>query len=193
MQDQDGTLTGKAGAVVTVREPFLATDACRLQTDWNAYVCGAGSAPTPTYASFTARVAVGAVSPIKPLTLRHWDGVTQSLMGPSPTSPEMHTNLIANRLYRVGFNGGVSALPRETQYILRNGVNQTLTLEVPVPNNSFRVQRHSKVLEPARTKSALQAMSTSGYYYDSAKKVVTLRLVAGTKTWEELRIRRTDM
>lgn len=193
VQDRDGTLTGEAGAVVTVREPFLATDACRLRTDWNAYVCGTGSAPTPIYASFTARVTMGAASPIKPLTLRRWDGVTQSLMGPSPTSPEMHTNLIANRLYRVGFDGGVSALPKETQYILRNGVNQTLMVEVPVPNSSFRVQRHSKVLEPARSMTALKAMTSSGYYYDSATKVVTLRLVAGTNIWEELRIRRTDM
>ncbi len=193
MQDQDGTLTGKAGAVVTVREPFLATDACNLQTDWNAYVCGAGSAPTPTYASFTARVTVGASSPVKPLTLRRWDGVTQSLVGPSPTSPEMHTNLIANRTYRVDYDGAASELPRETQYVLRNGVRRALLLEVAVPNNSFRVQRYAKVLEPARSMSALKAMNASGYYYNPSKKIVTLRLVAGTSDWEELRIRRTDM
>ncbi len=195
--DEDGTLTGTAGAVVTVREPFLTDDSCALQSAWNAYVCGDGIAgnggPAPIYASFTAKVKIGDVSPVKPLLLQRMDGITQRLVGTFPDKREVHTNLIADRLYRVAMNGGAAALPKESEWILRNGVNHTLSLEVPVPNSSFRVERYAQVLEPAPSKEALQVMPTSSYYYDSAAQVVTLRLVAGTKTWEALRIERTDM
>lgn len=90
------------------------------------------------------------------------------------------------------YNGAASEQPTETQYVLRDGVRRTLLLEVAVPNNSFRVQRFAKVLESARSMSALKAMTASGYYYNPSTKIVTLRLVAGTNDWEELRIRRTD-
>jgi len=93
----------------------------------------------------------------------------------------------------VEMNGGAAALPKETMYVLRNSENRTLMLDVPVPNSSFRVERYGSVRTPATSREALEAMTTSGYYYDAAAKVVTLRLVAGSNSWEELRIERTDI
>lgn len=37
--DQDGSLTGQAGAYVTVNDPFMAGAGCSLRSAWNAYVC----------------------------------------------------------------------------------------------------------------------------------------------------------
>lgn len=65
-------------------------------------------------------------------------------------------------------------------------------VDVPVPSGSFRVERYGSVRTSATSKEALQTMTSSGYYYDSAK-IATLRLVVGTNTWEELRIERTEV
>ena len=198
VRDEDGTLTGTTGAVVTTKEPFLTTDACRLREAWNAYSCGdnpdkPGVAAAP-YASFLAEITMGSdLSSFKPLHVRRGDGVAQRLVGTYPDADSAHTNLVANRDYATEFNGGAAALPKETMYVLHNSQGRTLTVNVPVPNNSFRVERYGSIRQPASSMDALRAMTSSGYYYDSAAKVVTLRLVAGTNTWEELRIERTDI
>jgi cell migration-inducing and hyaluronan-binding protein len=199
VKDEDGTLTGTAGAVVTTKEPFLTTDACRLREVWNAYSCGdnpqnPGVAASP-YASFLTEITMGSnLSSFKPLHLRRsWDGVAQRLVGTYPEDGSAHTNLVANREYDVEFNGGAAALPKETMYVLWNSQGKTLTVDVPVPNNSFRVERYGSVRDPASSMDALRARTSSGYYYDANAKIVTLRLVAGTNTWEELKIERTDI
>ena len=194
VKDEDGTLTGTAGAVATVKEPFLTTATCRFRAEWNAYSCGdSGTGAAPAYASFFAEITMGGVSPFKPLHLRREDGVAQRLVGTYPEENSAHTNLIANRLYGVEMNGGAAALPKETMYVLRNSQTRTLMLDMPVPNSSFRVERYGSVRTPATSREALEAMTTSGYFYDAATKVVTLRLVAGSNSWEELRIERTDI
>jgi len=199
VKDEDGTLTGTTGAVVTTKEPFLTTDACRLREAWNAYSCGdnpdkPGVAAAP-YASFLAEITMGSnLSSFKPLHLRRsWDGVAQRLVGTYPDDKTAYTNLVANREYDVELNGGAAALPKETMYVLWNSQGKTLTVDVPVPNNSFRVERYGGVRNPAASMDALRAMTSSGHYYDANAKVVTLRLVAGTNSWEELRIERTDI
>jgi hypothetical protein len=134
------------------------------------------------------------LSSFKPLHLRRsWDGVAQRLVGTYPDDKTAYTNLVANREYDVELNGGAAALPKETMYVLWNSQGKTLTVDVPVPNNSFRVERYGGVRNPAASMDALRAMTSSGHYYDANAKVVTLRLVAGTNSWEELRIERTDI
>jgi len=90
-------------------------------------------------------------------------------------------------------NGSATALPKETMYVLWNSPGRTMTVDVPVPNASFRVTRYGSVKTSASSMDALKAMTSSGYYYDPATKTVTLRLVPGSSTWEALRIERTDV
>lgn len=35
--DEDGSVTGASGSVVTANNPFLVDGSCSLKTDWNAY------------------------------------------------------------------------------------------------------------------------------------------------------------
>lgn len=75
--DATGSVTGTAGAYVTVRNPLLDQAGCQVRSEWNAFIC------TPTnglgYASLSLRDTSGSELSVGPV------GIHRSAVGASPS------------------------------------------------------------------------------------------------------------
>jgi hypothetical protein len=98
--DKDGSVTGTAGRMVVVRNPFLLNDACESETNWNVHVCEAD------YTSLWIETLDGDPQATKPLTLERDDEETQTLMGSEEDSTVAISSVIPDQNYETAFNGG---------------------------------------------------------------------------------------
>ena len=175
--DRDGSITGEAGSAVVVDNPFLLTDECTARPAWNAHVC------PPGYVSLWIG-SDGGTAAVKPVTLTRGDGATQTLNGCCDESEEAITTILPSRSYDVDFAGG---LPTEATFVLWRGRGSWLRLSLDAATEPDVTRWGSKLAEVADV-AALDARTSSGYYYDAASNTLHLKLVA-TGDWEEINIR----
>ena len=191
--DEDGSVTGSAGSVVTANNPFLVQSSCSLRTEWNAYVCPPGT----EHVSLISEAHVGGPAAIKPLTItREPGGETQTLMGCCDDSTSAITNLLPNQEYALAFNGGT---PSRASFVLWHGPDRWLRLSMPRAEG-FKVTKYGCDLAGtgwcgnavARNIEELEASTRSGYFYDTAGDddpatgTLHLKLVSEGADWEAL-------
>src|SRR5690606_20759393 len=87
--DQDGSVTGAAGTVITVNNPFLHTDACELHEGWNAALCPAGTG----FAALSIYQPGAGESPLGTVRVSRSDGEQHLLLG-TPGSPRYRSNVL---------------------------------------------------------------------------------------------------
>lgn len=183
--DEDGSVTNKAGSVVTAKNAFLTRpEGCTLNAGWNAYVCPPGTRHV-SLASYALEGDPGRqlTSYVKPLTItREGDGKQQTLMGCCEDSTDAFTNLLPNRPYEIAFNGGS---PLKMRFVLRHGDSRWLRLSIPYPTTP-KVTKYGCDLAgtdwcgeaEADSLRDLSSRTTSSYYYDAANDRLFLKLYA---------------
>ena len=184
--DTDGSVTGTPGRYVVANNPFLLNESCDLQADWNSHVCQA------EYVTLTVRTRDGAPSPIQPVKLFREAEVVQTLWGCCDDSTSAQSSVFPDEDYEVAFNGGT---PARMTFVLTRGQDRWVRLSLDYPL-SPRVTKYNCDLAGSNTwcKGAagslaeLDAMTRSGYYYDSAAKRLHLKLVSTNTDYEEIKV-----
>ncbi len=183
--DQTGSVTGRAGSVVTARNAFLTVpEGCPVNAGWNANVCP----PDTRHVGLIAYALEGDPgrqlrSYVKPLTItRESDGKPQTLMGCCEDSTDAFTNLLPDRGYRVAFNGGS---PLKMRFVLRYGNARWLRLSMPYPVTPKVTKYGCDVSSTewcgggkASSLQDLGSKTVSGYYYDGANDRLYVKLYA---------------
>ncbi len=176
--DTDGSVTGTAGRAVVVNNPFLLTDDCKYQTQWNAHVC-----PTE-YVSLM--VGANNSNAIKPVKLKRSDGVEQRLMGCCDDSDDAWTSAFPDQTYRVAYNGGT---PRNGRFVLYGGRGRWVQLTIPV-DSAYKVTRWGRALRDVDGLDLLRSTDDSAYYFDQGSGLLHVKIF-GHGDWEEVRIERS--
>ncbi|HEX7242604.1 MAG TPA: G8 domain-containing protein, partial [Longimicrobiaceae bacterium] len=89
--DEDGSLTGTAGAFVAANAPLLVTPACTLRSEWNAYACRSRFVDL--------RVASSGTEAVAPLEIRRDDGVAASMVGVPGNPKSVAMSVVPGRAY----------------------------------------------------------------------------------------------
>ena len=172
IRDQDGSLTGIAGATVAVTNPLLIDGSCTPRPDWNASVCR----------SQFAGVNVQAFSSwdplIAPLNIRRDDGQTTPTMD-GYSHRWVALNVPTRRTYTVQYPGRAALGVRITYDHLADGEWVRLTL--PYTYGKFVMHREGDnfvAINPVGSVAEMDAVSRTTYYYDAERQVVHIKLVA---------------
>ena len=167
--DRDGDVTGTPGAFVVPNHPFLATPACTLRPEWNAYVC------TQRYVTLGVRSDAEVVAP---LTLVRDDAAALTLVGVPGDPSSAHTSILPGRAYTLEFAGPVPLRPRLS--LTRTQPGEWLRLTMPYPQAALQVIRDhdtSSLLAPATDLEELEASPGDRYWYDTGTGMLHLKLV----------------
>ena len=121
--DRDGTLTGTAGTMITVDNPFLTTAACSFVAAWNAWTC------PERYIRLALDVVTG--GSISPATLTRADGESHTMLG-SPNAPDhFSTSALEGGSYHYSYLG---TAPTRLRLLLWHGEEgDTVTVSLPYP------------------------------------------------------------
>ncbi len=169
--DNDGSITGTAGAYVAANNPLMVTPACTLTTAWNAWTC---SAP---FVQLQVRGA--SAQAVAPLTLARDDAVSASYVGVPDQPQTVVASVPPARLYTVQYTG--ATVPNRPQFYLFGAVaGDWLRLVVPYPNPSFTVIRDSNNSAPltaAASIAELDASTGNKYWYDAGTGTLHLKAV----------------
>ncbi len=179
--DVDGSVSGRRGRSIMARNPFLYGRGCRLRRDFNAMECSGD------YASLL--VEGDSRHAVRPVRITRAGGAVQVLRA-SGGGRDASTTILANRQYRVDFNGGA---PQRAKFVLRHGRDRWVTVAYPT-GPGFRVERYGCDVGDARSwcsgrhasRAALDASTSAGYYYDAGAGMLYLRLVSTDTDWDEL-------
>lgn len=159
--DLDGSLTGTAGAVVTVDNPFLWAEGCELNAAWSARVCPAGT----SFAALTldSTVDLGAV------TISRADGRQHRLAGSH--KPEYRTLLLLGDEYAYDFTPAVEPLVLHMQDV---SAGTALHVSLPWTAPSVFIYRDwwidaRSLLRPFSSLDALKRSGESGYFHDGSR------------------------
>jgi cell migration-inducing and hyaluronan-binding protein len=151
-RDKDGSVTGKANQTVVVNNPFLTSDACEQNTDWNAFICA------DSYVGFyieTDMPAIGSVT----LSLgnnRH----TLYGVGSTP-SPQFYGVVRSRQSYTLS----LETTPRDFRLGLTHAPDAWINVALKTPRPSSVIQAGQTLVE-ASSLVALSETNVSGYYYD---------------------------
>ena len=170
--DRDGSLTGVAGAAVTVNNPLLVDPSCTPRPDWNASVCP----------SKFAGVHVQAFSSwdplITPLNVRRDDGqATPTMDGYS--SRWVALNVPTRRTYTVQYPTRAALGVRIAYDHLEDGEWVRLTL--PYTYSKFVMHREGDnfvAINPVGSVAELDGVNRTSFYYDAVQQLVYIKLVA---------------
>jgi len=178
--DSDGSVTGTAGAVVTVNNPFLVTSNCAFQAAWNTWVC-TGNA----YGRLSLQNRDPAPTSITPVTLSRDDtpAARTAMYGTVPP-PQIATSVTANlimaRTYTVQFTGAEPGKLRLTMRLRSAG--DWIRVAVPFSGTPIAyVYRDYNTSSQARlagaaSLAALDAGSGNLYFQDVAAGVVYVKM-----------------
>ena len=192
--DGDGSLTGTAGAYVTMNSDFLAAGTCTYRPAWNANVCDG------RYVSLTLQNRDEPARQLAPVTLRRSDqpdsgGAVHTMFGSPHGGPS-----VPNRYYRslvpIGFDyhyalAGVA--PDEftiDMYDIELG--DTLVVSVPYEGADPFIYRDwwvddRNVIPKFTSRPAFEGSDLSGYYREGVR--LYLRLAQqDDRTWAHLTI-----
>jgi hypothetical protein len=170
--DRDGSLTGMAGATVTVNNPLLVDSSCTPRPDWNASVCR----------SRFAGVSVQALSSwdplITPFNVQRDDGQS----GPTMTGYSTRwvaLNVPTRRTYTVQYPGRAALGVRMVYENLVDGEWVRVTL--PYTYGKFVMHREGDnfvPINPVSTLAELEAATRATFYYDAGRQLLHVKLVA---------------
>lgn len=123
-RDLDGSVTGTAGAWVTVNSPFLAGDGCVLRPEWNANVCSG------RYLNLALDVVAGPPGGVGPVTIARSGGVSHVMYGSPDAVPHyFRTSLRYGEEYAYDFAGA----PTHLRLGMTDGVAEGDGLVVSLP------------------------------------------------------------
>ena len=172
--DRDGSLTGTAGATVTVNNPLLVDGTCTARPDWNASICR----------SRFVGVSVQAFSSwdpiITPFNVERDDGQT----GPTMTGYSTRwvaLNVPSRRTYTVRYPGRAALGVRIAYDNLVDGEWVRVTL--PYTYGKFVIHREGDnfvPLNPVGSFADLEAAARATFYYEADKQLLHVKLVAKT-------------
>jgi YD repeat-containing protein len=172
INDRDGSLTGTAGATVTVNNPLLVDASCHERADWNAFVCQ----------SHFAAVNVQAFSSwdplITPFNIQRDDGqVTPTMDGYSQRWVAL--NVPTRRSYTVQYPGRAALGIRIAYDHLTDGEWVRLTLPYTYPKFVMHREGDNFVpINPAGSVAEVDGANRTTYYYDAASQLVHVKLIA---------------
>jgi YD repeat-containing protein len=172
INDRDGSLTGTAGATVTVNNPLLVDASCQQRADWNAFVCQ----------SHFAAVNVQAFSSwdplITPFNIQRDDGqVTPTMDGYSQRWVAL--NVPTRRSYTVHYPGRAALGIRIAYDHLTDGEWVRLTLPYTYPKFVMHREGDNFVpINPAGSVAEVDGATRTTYYYDAASQLVHVKLIA---------------
>lgn len=137
-RDRDGSVSGVAGATVSIANPFLAVPGgTRAEPSWNAYVTRS------RFARLFIDLPKGDPRGRLSCTIHHADGVGGGhRMGGNPYeggATSFQTSIAPDGRYRVSFDGATPPRLRIAARYLRDG--EGLELDLPAPKGTFRVVR----------------------------------------------------
>ncbi|HUQ82641.1 MAG TPA: G8 domain-containing protein [Gemmatimonadaceae bacterium] len=172
INDRDGSLTGIAGAAVTVNNPLLIDGSCQMRSEWNASVC----------ASQFAGINVQAFSSwdplITPFNIARDDGkATPTMEGYSQRWVAL--NVPTRRTYTVRYPSRAALGIRIAYEHLSDGEWVRVTL--PYTYGKFVMHREGDnfvAINPVGTLAELDGVSRTTYVYDAVQQLVHIKLVA---------------
>ena len=171
--DNDGTISGIAGAWIAANNPLMVTPACTRRDPWNAWICQL------PFVQLQVRGANSQV--VAPLTITRDDAAAATYVGVPDQPQTVSASVITSRTYRVQYNAGV---PDRPQFYMRRSVaGDWLRLIAPYPNSNFNVIRDSNngaPLAAAVSLAELDASTGNKYFYDGATGLLHLKAVTQT-------------
>ena len=172
INDRDGSLTGIAGAAVTVNNPLLIDGSCQMRAEWNAAVC-------PSQFAGVNVQAFSSWDPlITPFNIARDDGkVTPTMDGYSQRWVAL--NVPTRRTYTVRYPSRAALGIRIAYDHLGDGEWVRVTL--PYTYAKFVMHREGDnfvAINPVGTLAELDGVSRTTYVYDAAQQLVHIKLVA---------------
>jgi hypothetical protein len=170
--DRDGSLTGTAGATVTVNNPLLVDDSCTLRADWNASICR-----TP-FAGVNVQAFSSWDPLITPLNVQRDDGqATPTMDGYSQRWVAL--NVPTRRTYTVRYPGKAALGVRIAYDHLVDGEWVRVTLPYTYPKFVMHREGDNFVaINPVGSLAELDGVARTTFYYDAEKQLVHVKLVA---------------
>ena len=170
--DRDGTVTGRAGATVTVNNPLLHDGSCTARADWNAYVCPA------RFVGVNVQALSSWDPLITPLNVKRDDGkATPTMDGYSQRWVAL--NVPTRRTYTVQYPTRAALGVRIAYDNLADGEWVRLTL--PYTYGKFVMHREGDnwiPIAPVESLAELGAAPRATFYYDAAANLLHVKLVA---------------
>lgn len=162
-RDLDGSVTGVAGAAVTVDNPLLYDGSCSFRSDWNARVCSLG------YTALTVNNRSYDGSALGPVTVTRDDGASHVLLGQPEDGPNEYfrSSVLNGRTYTVTAGAG---WPDHYQIRTRDtAVGESLHVIVAGFSGTPNIYRDWWIdernrLEPVGSLSALLSSDGDAYY-----------------------------
>ena len=171
--DNDGSISGTAGAWIAANNPLMVTPACSRRDPWNAWVCQL------PFVQLQVRGANAQV--VAPLSITRDDAAAATYVGVPGQPQTVSASVITSRTYRIQYNGTV---PDRPQFYLRRSIaGDWVRLIAPYPNANFNVIRDSNnnaPLTPAGSLVELDASTGNQYFYDGATGLLHLKAVTQT-------------
>jgi cell migration-inducing and hyaluronan-binding protein len=170
--DRDGSLTGTAGATVTVNNPLLVDGSCRMRADWNAAVC-----PFP-FVGVNVQAFSSWDPLITPFDMQRDDGkATPTMDGYSQRWVAL--NVPTRHTYTVRYPSRAALGVRIAYDHLSDGEWVRLTLPYTYPKFVMHREGDNFVaINPVGTIAELDAVTRTTYVYDAAQQLIHIKLVA---------------
>jgi cell migration-inducing and hyaluronan-binding protein len=168
--DENGSVTGIAGAFVLANEPFMLANDCTQQGSWNAWVCTGRRARLGVRNNSTEAVA--------PLTLTRDDARSLALAGVPDSRTSAWATVIPGRSYAVTWGAGMP--PRPRLHFDRGREGETLQVSFPWTNANVNVIRDyntSRPLPAAASLAELEASTGDRYFLDATAGTIHFKLV----------------
>jgi hypothetical protein len=170
--DRDGSLTGIAGATVTVNNPLLLDGSCTARADWNASICRS------KFAAVNVQALSGSDPLITPFNIARDDGQeTPTMSGYSQRWVAL--NVPTRRTYTVRYPARAALGVRMAYEQLADGEWVSLTLPYTYPKFVMHREGDNYVpINPVGSVAEVGAATRTTYYYDAERQLLHVKLVA---------------
>ena len=178
-RDRDGSLTGKAGDIVTVKNPLLQNKQCEFNADWNAAVC------TNRYGHLFVDNRDKIPQPIGSVTFARESATSSALpyrVFGAPTAAgkpatSFQTNLIVGDTYRVVFGKRTPDTYRLTLRDCEPGDWIMVRVESRKTGKAIVVREGTQTLPEVSRRDVLDRASRSMVFRDLSQNRVYIKLV----------------
>ena len=170
--DRDGSVTGIAGAAVTVNNPLLVDAACTVRQDWNASICRS------KFAAVNVQAFGGWDALITPFNITRDDGqATPQMDGYSQRWVAL--NVPTRRGYTVRYPSRAALGVRIAYEQLADGEWVRLTLPYTYPKFVMHREGDNYVpINPVGSVAEVDGATRMTYFYDAEKQLLHVKLMA---------------